>query len=134
MECGLDRPRRMGEGRAIRGAWEGWLRGAMAVRGITTQIVPEPLQGDKRPCSRARAIYRRLRSPWESCYPISPTIGVGAASLLGLPPSPSGCDQRGRDSPGAIRMSVLIRSIRVKGGETMKVQTRVQVGISKPGT
>ena len=30
-------------------------------------------------------------------------------------------------------MSVLIRSIRVKGGETMKVQTRVQAGISRPG-
>ena len=28
-------------------------------------------------------------------------------------------------------MSVLIRSIRVKGGETMKVQTRVQAGISQ---
>jgi hypothetical protein len=30
-------------------------------------------------------------------------------------------------------MSVLIRSIRVKGGESMKVQTRVKAGITKPG-
>ena len=32
---GLDMQRRMGEGRAIRGAWEGRLRGAMVVNSIS---------------------------------------------------------------------------------------------------